>query len=37
MSGERGPVVLFLSQDKEAGGVKVIIGLNKLKEEIKTF
>ena len=44
MSGGRSPVVLFLLRDREAGGVKVnigfikvIIGLNKVKKEVKTL
>ena len=44
ISGGRGPAVPFLLQDKEAGGVKVNIGLikiitnlNKVREEIKTL
>ena len=44
MSGGRGPVIPFLLRNKEAGGVKVniglikiIINLNKVKEEVKTF
>ena len=44
MSGGKGPVIPFPLRDKEAGGVKVntglikvITGLNKVKEEVKTF
>ena len=44
MFGGRGPVIPFLLRDKEAGGVKVnigfikiIIGLNKVREKIKTL
>ena len=44
MSGEKGPVILSLLRNQEAGRVKVIIsliktiiGLDKIKEEIKTF
>ena len=44
MFGGRNPVVLFLLRDREAGGVKVntgfikiVTGLNKVKEEIKIF
>ena len=44
MSGGKGPVILSPLRDKEAGGVKVnigfikiIIGLNKVREEVKTF
>ena len=44
ISSGKGPVVLFLLQNKEAGGVKVntnlikiIINLNKIKKEIKTL
>ena len=42
MSGGKSPVILFLLRNREAGGVKVntglikiIIGLNKVKEEVK--
>ena len=42
--GGRNPAVPFLLQDKEAGGIKVntglikiVIGLNKVKEKVKTF
>ena len=42
--GGRNPAVPFPLQDKEAGGVKVnislikiVIGLNKVKEEVKTL
>ena len=42
--GGKGPVVPFLLQNKEAGGakintglIKVITGLNKVKEKVKTF
>ena len=44
MSGGRGPVILSLLRDKKAdeakvntGLIKIIISLNKVKEEIKTF
>ena len=44
MSGGKGPVILFLSQNKEAGKVKIItglikiiIGLNKVKKKVKTL
>ena len=44
MSGGRGPVVPFPLRDREVGGVKantgfikVIIGLNKIREEIKAL
>ena len=44
MSGGRGPVIPSLLRDREAGGakvntglVKIIIGLNKIKEEIKAL
>ena len=44
ISGEKGPAIPFLLQNKEAGKVKVntglikiIINLNKVKEEIKTL
>ena len=44
MSGGKGPAVPFLLQNKEAGKVKIntglikiIAGLNKVREEIKTF
>ena len=44
ISGGRGPVIPFLLRDKEVGKVKVntglikiIIGLNKVKEKVKTF
>ena len=44
MSGKKSPVVSFLSRDKEAGRVKIIISLikiiislNKVREEIKTL
>ena len=42
--GGKGPVIPFLLQDQEAGKVKVninlvkiIIGLNKVREEVKTL
>ena len=42
--GGRGPVVPSLLRNKEAGGVKIntglfkiVIGLNKVKEEVKAF
>ena len=42
--GGRNPVVPFLLRDREAGGakaninfIKIIINLNKVKEEIKTL
>ena len=44
MSGGKDPVILSLLRDKEAGGVKIntglikiIIGLNKVREEVKAF
>ena len=44
MSGGRGPVIPFLLRDREAGGVKIntgfikiITGLNKVKEKVKAF
>ena len=44
MSGGKGPVIPSLLQDKEAGKVKVntnlikiIISLNKVEKEVKTF
>ena len=44
MSGGRGPVILFLLQNREAGRakaninlIKIIIGLNKVKKEIKNL
>ena len=44
ISGGRNPVIPFLLRDKEVGGVKVnislikiIIGLNKDKKEVKTL
>ena len=44
ISGGKGPAVLFLLRNKETGGVKantgltkVVINLNKVKEEVKTF
>ena len=44
ISGGKGPVILFLLRNKKAGGVKVnislikiIISLNKVKEEIKAL
>ena len=44
ISGGKGPVILFLLQDREAGKVKVninfikiIIGLDKVKEEVRAF
>ena len=37
MSGGKGPVIPFLSQDREAGGAKVITGLIKVQEEVKTL
>ena len=44
MSGGKSPAILFLLQNKEAGGVKVntglikiVIGLNKVKEEVKAL
>ena len=44
ISGGKGPAVPFSLRDKEAGGVKVNIGLikiiisfNKVKEKVKTF
>ena len=44
ISGGRNPVILSLLRDKEAGGVKaninfikIVINLNKVKEEIKTL
>ena len=44
ISGGRSPAIPFLLRNKEAGGVKantgfieIIIGLNKVKEEVKTF
>ena len=44
MSGGRGPVILSLLQNKEAGKVKVntgfikiVISLNKVKEKVKAF
>ena len=44
ISGGKGLIIPFLLRDKEAGRVKIninlikiIIGLNKVKEEIKTF
>ena len=42
--GEKGPVIPFLLRDREAGKVeintgliKVIVGLNKVREEVKTL
>ena len=44
MSGGKGPVVPFLLQDREIGGVKtntglvkIIIGFNKVKKEVKAL
>ena len=44
ISGGKGPAIPFLLQNKEAGGakvntglIKIVIGLNKVKEEIKTL
>ena len=44
ISGRKGLAIPFLSQDKEAGGIKVItslikiiINLNKVREEVKTL
>ena len=44
ISGKKGPIVPFLLRNKEAGGakvntglIKIIINLNKVKEEIKTL
>ena len=44
ISGGKSPVIPFLLRNKEAGGVKVntgfikiIIGLNKMKEEVKAL
>ena len=37
MSGGKGPVILFLSRDREAGGAKVFITLNEVREEVKAF
>ena len=44
MSGGKGPIILSLLRNKEAGGakaiislIKIITGLNKVKEEVKTF
>ena len=44
VSGGKGPVILFLLRDKEAGGVKVninfikiITGFNKVREEVKAL
>ena len=44
ISGGRSPVVPFPLRDKETGGakintglIKIIIGLNKVREEVKTF
>ena len=44
ISGGKGPVIPSLSQNKEAGGakviinfIKIIIGLNKVKEDVKAF
>ena len=44
ISGGKNPVVLSLLRNKEAGGVKIntglikiVIGLNKVKEKIKTL
>ena len=44
VSGRRGLVILSLLRDKEVGGVKVntgfikvVIGLNKIREEVKTL
>ena len=44
ISGGKDPAVPFLLRNKEAGGakvntglIKIIINLNKVKEEIKTF
>ena len=44
ISGGKGPVILFLLRNREAGGVKVntgfikvIISFNKVREKVKTF
>ena len=44
ISGGKGPVIPFLLRNKEAGGVKIninlikiITGLNKVREEVKAF
>ena len=44
MSGGKGPAIPFLLQNREAGRIKtntslikIITGLNKVKEKIKTF
>ena len=37
ISGGKGPAVLSLLRDKEAGRVKVFITLNKVREKIKTL
>ena len=44
VSGRKGPAILFLLRNKKAGKakvntglVKIVIGLNKIKEEIKTL
>ena len=44
ISGGKNPVILFLLSNKEVGGVKIntglikiVIGFNKVREEVKTF
>ena len=44
MSGGKGPVIPFLLRNKKAGGaeinislIKIIAGLNKVKEKVKAF
>ena len=44
MSGGKGPIILFLLRDREVGGVKIntnlikiVIGFNEVREEVKAF
>ena len=37
ISGGKGPVIPSPSQNKEAGRIKVLTALNKVREEVKAF
>ena len=37
VSDGKGPVIPFPSQDREAGGAKVFITLNKVREEVRAL
>ena len=37
ISGGKNPVEPFLSRDREAGGAKVFITFNKVREKVKAF